>query len=173
MVSARGSSQHDELRNLLLQKIRQDYKENSLETRAQINDLTARTSRRQARVFLSIYGEIAQLIPPTAVRTRQTKYSSTGWSVGLLYYANPIVKYSRTNGEVLAVLIPEKGPQDSLEFWISGVPNDESGRSEITNHPRRDVIVRRAIQTADDDLIAWSVDMFRHGYEQANEFIGI
>ena len=95
-----------QVEQLLLDNIHPDYgeDEDKNNVRLRIVDVTSNITNDQARAFISIHEEASKSVDPDAIRTRQTKFSSTGSSIGLLYYDRPIVK--GISIEVLACLLP-------------------------------------------------------------------
>jgi hypothetical protein len=140
-----GSSARQQAKDLLLSRVLPAYSENSPAVRNQISVVTDRASDLAAGVLL----EIAQLatrldVPPGATRTRQTKFSSTGWPVGLSIH-NRIITKKGSSKEVLTCLLSSKVSIGQVEFWVRGVSEDESGLTWLTDQVRCGVPVRRGL----------------------------
>lgn len=135
-----------EARDLLLSYIHPDYAENSEEARQQVELLTTRASDLAAGVLPEIMHIALRLgVLDKAIRTRQTKFTQLGWTIGLSIYNRPIVTKGGST-EVVHCALPSRGSTSEVGFYVSGVRNDASGlTSPIANEMRCGTPVRRAI----------------------------
>jgi hypothetical protein len=150
-AEARGtmaeSSIRQQVAELLVSYIHPDYAEfkDFGKVERHIVELAARASEDAAGVLL----EIEQLalradLSSEAIRTRRVKFTELGeTAIGLAVYNSPIVKNKST--EILTCLLPAKGSERSLGFYVSGVENDASGLTLPLDHKRCGVPVLRAI----------------------------